>query len=90
MHLHLLDTHCCQWVPDRMHFSGGTSSTIDARDSQVRETDDNIRRLFDALESTGRLERTIVVINSDHASEWKITERVPLMIRFPNRALTGR
>ena len=57
VHLHLLDTHCCQWVPDRTHFSGGPSPDIDARDSQVRETDDNIRRLVDALESTGRLER---------------------------------
>jgi hypothetical protein len=53
VHLHLLDTHCCQWVPDRTHFSGGPSPDIDARDSQVRETDDNIRRLVDALESTG-------------------------------------
>ena len=90
VHLHLLDTHCCQWVPDRTHFSGGPSPDIDARDSQVRETDDNIRRLVDALESTGRLERTIIVINSDHASQWKITERVPLMIRFPKSAVRGR
>jgi len=90
VHLHMLDTHCCQWAPDRSHFSGGSSPTIDARDSQVRETDDNIRRLLDALASTGRLDRTIVVINSDHASQWKITERVPLMIRFPNREPRGR
>ena len=90
VHLHLLDTHCCQWVPDRTHFSGGPSPDIDARDSQVRETDDNIRKLVEALQSTGRLERTIIVINSDHASQWKITERVPLMIRFPKQAVKGR
>lgn len=90
VHLHMLDTHCCQWTPDRMHFSGSAWADIDARDSQIRETDDNIRRLFDALQKTGRLERTIVVINSDHASHWKITERVPLMIRFPNRTIHGR
>lgn len=90
VHLHMLDTHCCNWTPARMHFTGGPSKTVDARDSQVRESDDNIRRLFEALAATGRLERTIVVINSDHASSWKTTERVPLMIRFPNRDLTGR
>jgi hypothetical protein len=73
-----------------MHFSGGRSPIIDGRDSQVRETDGKIRTLFEALQSTGRLEHTIVVIVSDHASDWKITERVPLMIRFPNRHLTGR
>ena len=36
------------------------------------------------------MENTIVVINSDHASEWKTTPRVPLMIRFPNRQYRGR
>jgi hypothetical protein len=90
VHLHLLDTHCCRWIPDKMHFSGGPSPSIDARDSQIRETDANIRTLFDALQSTGRLERTIVVILADHASDWKIIDRVPLMIRFPNRHVTGR
>jgi arylsulfatase A-like enzyme len=90
VHLHMLDTHCCNWTPARMHFTGGSSKTVDARDSQVRESDDNIRRLFEALAATGRLERTIVVVNSDHASSWKTTERVPLMIRFPNRHMTGR
>ncbi|NOT24456.1 MAG: sulfatase [Acidobacteria bacterium] len=90
VHLHMLDTHCCQWLPDRLHFSGSTSPDIDARDSQIRETDNNIRTLFESLEETGLLERTIVVVNSDHASHWKITERVPLMIRFPNRELRGR
>jgi arylsulfatase A-like enzyme len=90
VHLHLMDTHCCEWMPDRQHFSDGPSPAIDARDSQVRETDGNIRKLFEALDSTGRLDRTIVVISSDHASHWKITERVPLMIRFPDRQLKGR
>jgi arylsulfatase A-like enzyme len=90
VHLHMLDTHCCQWAPDRLHFSGSKSPDLDARDSQILETDDNIRKLFTALERTGRLERTIVVVNSDHASRWKITERVPLMIRFPNREIRGK
>jgi hypothetical protein len=42
------------------------------------------------LQSTGQLDRTIVVVLSDHALEWKITERVPLMIRFPNGHPRGR
>ena len=90
VHLHMLDTHCCNWHPPRMHFTDGGSVGVNARDSEVREADDHIRSLFRALESSGQLERTIVVISSDHASEWKITERVPLMIRFPNRKFTGR
>lgn len=89
VHLHLLDTHCCNWHPGQRHFTDGSRS-VDFRDSQVLETDGHIRRLFAALERTGQLENTIVVINSDHASEWKITARVPLMIRFPNRQYRGR
>ncbi len=90
VHLHLLDTHCCNWHPEQRHFHDGVSRGVDFRDSQVLETDGHIRRLFAALERTGQLDNTIVVINSDHASEWKITARVPLMIRFPNRERRGR
>lgn len=90
VHAHLLDTHCCVWRPVRMHFEGGPSRTIDARDSQVRESDGNVRRVIEALAASGQLERTIVVISSDHGSGWKATERVPLMIRFPHRAHAGR
>lgn len=91
VHLHLLDTHCCRFQPRQAHFAGdGLDRAWVARDSQIRETDDHVRRLFEALEQTGRLERTIVVINSDHASQWKATERVPLMIRFPGRTPRGR
>lgn len=90
VHLHMLDTHCCSWHPERMHFSDGGSVSVNARDSEVREADEKIRRLFQALEASGQLERTVVVISSDHGSGWKITERVPLMIRFPNRQFTGR
>ncbi len=90
VHAHLLDTHCCAWRPARMHFEGGPSRSVDARDSQVRESDSNLRRVIEALDSSGQLERTIVVVSSDHGSGWKATERVPLMIRFPHRVHAGR
>ena len=89
-HAHLLDTHCCVWKPSRMHFKDGPSRAVDARDSQVRETDDDLRELVEALARSGQLDRTIVVISSDHGAEWKATERVPLMIRFPDGRHTGR
>jgi Sulfatase len=90
VHLHMLDTHCCNYNPDQMHFSGGRTAQTDERDSQVREADQKVARLFAALKSSGRLERTVVVISSDHTSQWKSTERIPLMIRFPGTALKGR
>ena len=90
VHLHMIDTHCCNFLPDEPRFTGGPSNAIDARDSTFREADLHIQQLFEALKSTGTLERTIVVINSDHASMWKAHERVPLMIRFPNATPHGR
>lgn len=90
VHAHLLDTHCCVWRPNRMQFQGGSSRAVDARDSQIRESDENLRLLVEGLAASGQLDRTIVVISSDHGSGWKSTERIPLMIRFPGRAHAGR
>ncbi len=55
----------------------------------MRESDRNVRRLFQALESSGQLERTVVVIYSDHTQHWTTKGRVPLMIRFPQARLRG-
>jgi arylsulfatase A-like enzyme len=91
VHLHLLDTHCCRYYPNQIHFAGdGREQAWVVRDSQVLETDRHIRRLFEALAAHGRLDRTIVVINSDHGAMWKATERVPLMMRFPGGTPRGR
>jgi hypothetical protein len=89
VHLHMMDTHCCDFAPDKKYFSGG-EGRADMRDSAFREADQHVEQLFDALARTGRLERTIVVISSDHASNWLATERVPLMMRFPNAEPKGR
>jgi len=49
VHLHMLDAHCCEFVPDRMHFSGGPSVAIDARDSlERREGVPGLRLLLDS------------------------------------------
>jgi hypothetical protein len=72
-----------------MHFTGGNPQW-DARDSTFYEADQHARELVEALAASGQLDRTIIVVSSDHASGWKSTERVPLMMRFPNRAHAGR
>ena len=89
VHLHLLDTHCCEVRPRERYFASGLRE-LDLRDSQIRETDGQLRRLFVRLADTGLLERTIVVVTSDHGAHWIATERVPLMIRFPNAEPRGR
>ncbi len=84
-------------------------------DSDVHTTDDNIRdqlrclmavdegmkRIFDALESTKQLERTIIVFTSDHGYFWgehglggkhgpyDEAIRIPLLIRYPKLIKPG-
>lgn len=73
-HVHLLDTHK-GFVADGEY--------VDP-DVTLREADDHMRNVFEALRRSGQLERTIVVISSDHGRRWQTRDRVPLMIRFPH------
>ena len=43
-----------------------------------------------SLRASGRLDRTIVVVTSDHTNGWTTKGRVPLMIRFPGGTSPGR
>jgi len=90
VHMHLLDTHCCTYSPSRMHFTFEQVPGWAARDSQLVETDSQIAAIFQALEDAGQLDRTIVVISSDHTWRWSTTGRVPLFIRFPGAGIKGR
>jgi len=89
VHTHFLDTHCCSYHPNSLVFSGPDRAR-DALDSSLREADEHVRQVIESLRASGRLERTIVVITSDHTNGWTTKGRVPLMIRFPGAAIKGR
>lgn len=67
----------------------------------VKCIDDNIGRLFAALEEEGKLESTIIVMTSDHGdlcyehdrlnkgNPYEGSARVPMLMRFPNRLKQG-
>jgi arylsulfatase len=69
--------------------------TSDLYDAGVAYTDDSVGALLDALESRGRLERTIIIVTSDHGEEFRehgkllhtqVYEelmRVPLLVSLP-------
>ena len=71
--------------------SGGHATSPAETQGSTRGTarfarpDGHVRRLFEALERSGRLDRTIVVISSDHGSQWKSTGRVPAHHAVPGR-----
>jgi arylsulfatase A-like enzyme len=90
VHAHLLDTHCCNYRPKAMRFPEEPNTAQRAHDSQLRETDAQLETLVGALEADGRLDRTIVVIYSDHTARWTAKGRVPLIIRLPGGMPRGR
>lgn len=84
-HVHLLDTH--EGAPAA---PGATRVGQDDFDVNVRAADAWFERIFAALRKNGQLDRTIVVIHSDHGRNWETRERLPLMIRFPGGAHARR
>jgi hypothetical protein len=92
-YLYSTDTH----RPYKPHaeFTYGTSIT-DLYDGEISYLDFHLGRLFDALEKTGKLDDTMIVIMADHGESlgergvfkhssqlYNEQARVPMMIHFP-------
>ncbi len=90
MWLHLFEPHGPYGDPDHQ-FTG--------YDADVHRADAQVGRLLDELQRTGRLERTLIVLTSDHGEElgergntghgltvFEETIRVPLLVHIPGLA----
>ena len=102
-HVHLLDTHrlprtregpgpARDQFPVRLpHYSTRPDAQwFDHYDDTIVGYDDYVRQVMEYLEGTGRLERTVLILNSDHGERRHADVRLPLMIRFPNAEHHGR
>lgn len=91
---HFMMTHGPYFTIKSPFFSNGKRQLIeweaDFYDDSVRDFDSIVRSVYKHLESTGELDRTILIITSDHGSRWSTTQRIPLMIRFPKKELAGK
>ncbi|MBK8248076.1 MAG: sulfatase [Gemmatimonadetes bacterium] len=78
-------------------------SRQDAYDAGIRYMDDQLRRVLDALQQTGVLDRTLVIVTSDHGEQWGEhglhnhgnslylpAVHVPLVMRWPGQLPAGR
>ena len=92
--VHLMDTHGLKFYPSKRQFSTGMVQT-DAwmtpfyLDSLL-EFDQRLSVIYADLKQRGILDKTLIVIFSDHAQKWKTHLRVPLLIRTPHVSRTGR
>lgn len=89
IHLHLMGTHCCSFVPATRHFSAtyypdATERTMAAYDDTILQSDRYFGEMMDLLQSEHLLDNTIVVYTSDHDENWDFRSHVPLIILFPH------
>jgi len=92
--IHLMDTHGLKFYPSKRQFSAGMVQTdfwmtpfyLDS----LLEFDQRLSAIYADLKQRGILDKTLIVIFSDHAQKWKTHLRVPLLIRTPNASKTGR
>ena len=92
--VHLMDTHGLKFYPSKRQFSAGMVQTdfwmtpfyLDS----LLEFDQRLSAIFADLKQREILDKTLIVIFSDHAQKWKTHLRVPLLMRTPNASKTGR
>jgi arylsulfatase A-like enzyme len=92
---HFLGTHGPYFHPKLVKFSTGrddrtTPWARDLYDDAVLTFDAYAKRVYKALEKSGKLEKTILIIMSDHGIAHDPRRQIPLMIRFPGKAHAGK
>ena len=103
--LNFFDAHNQRQAPDRWlaTFGGQHPSRVDLYDGALAYLDHEVGRILDSLQQRGVLDRTIVVVTSDHGEQFgehKLYSHgnslylpvldVPLVIRFPGAVPAGR
>jgi hypothetical protein len=88
-------THGDTFEPSQQEFSAGQSIegqqpwSVDFYDDSILEFDRYIGKLVNDLNNQGLLDKTILVIGSDHGQKWDQLQRLPLLFRFPNGQHAG-
>jgi glucan phosphoethanolaminetransferase (alkaline phosphatase superfamily) len=94
IHAHLLGTHGGYYDPPDQMFSIGKSQTRpwmdDFYDDTLRAFDAYVGQVVYHLKKNGQLDNTILIIYTDHNRDFKVNQRIPLIIHFPKGEYAGR
>jgi arylsulfatase A-like enzyme len=92
-HVHLMVTHGTKFHPRTRVFSAGQTQDehwmTDFYDDTIRDFDRMVGEVVDFLKKRGLYENTLLILTSDHGTEWSATERIPLILRFPGNRFAG-
>lgn len=90
---HFMMTHGAFFPIKKPYFSKGKEQNApwmpDFYDDAIRDFDTTVKIIYERLQQLGKLDNTIIIITSDHGSQWSKLKRVPLLIRFPEGAHSG-
>lgn len=95
VHIHWMGTHGPKYYPTRQIFSQGQDVKLQGKyvddfylDS-ILDFDGAVSQIFYGLQSRSLLDKSILVVGSDHTQRWSIA-RIPLLIHFPNDEHAGQ
>ncbi len=89
LHVHWMKTHGQYFNPRNRVFSEGLDLenqepwSLPFYEDAILDFDEDLGFLYQELEKLGVLEDTLIIIGSDHASQFVTTRRIPLIFLFP-------
>lgn len=93
-HAHFMGSHGPKFrVRTNRHSIGQVQDDewmVDFYDDAIRDFDEYVATIFEALDGHGVLANTLLVIYSDHGRIWNNRHRVPLFFFFPEGEHSGR
>lgn len=93
VHIHLLGTHGDYFELQNQVFSKGEEQDqpwmTDFYDDAILTFDDYVGEVIDQLKASGQFDHTILIIYTDHAEQWQVNQRIPLIIHFPGGEFSG-
>jgi arylsulfatase A-like enzyme len=93
LHVHLLGTHGPKFGPPKRFFSRGKTQDQewmeDFYDDAILAFDRYVEELFAHMKEQKILDRTIVILTSDHGMDFTPYQAVPLIFRYPGGDRTG-
>jgi len=91
---HFMDTHGPHFSSENATLSKESNDEEDGWDVErykesIRSFDNHLQRIYTYLAESGKLDNTIIVIYTDHAFQYVVNRRIPIMIRFPQGEHAG-
>ena len=92
---HLMDTHGPVFSSSKQ--ANGADSSVDPdapwdKDlykAAIGNFDNHLEKIYNHLAQTGELDNTILVVYTDHAYQYAVNQRIPIVVHFPKDAYAG-